>query len=441
MTDATGPATVDLIRLKRDGGTLSGDEVRWLIDAYTRGDIADEQMSALLMAVFFRGLAPAELREWTAAMIASGERLELSGGGRPTVDKHSTGGVGDKVSLILAPLVASCGAAVPQLSGRGLGHTGGTLDKLESIPGLRTQLSPDEILAQVKTVGACVCAQTPRLVPADQKLYALRDATATVESLPLIAASIMSKKIAGGSRAVVLDVKVGGGAFMKTRDDARALAALMVRIGAAHGQRVVAVLSDMNVPLGRSVGNRLEIDEVSRLLRSVPGVDADLIGIVRFLSAAGFLVAGRVASLAEGEALADRQVASGAAFDKFCEIVAAQGGDPAYLRHPDKPPVARVLVPVSADRSGFIARIDALAVGLAAMRLGAGRATKEDSIDPTAGVVLSVTLGQPVAAGDPLATLYASAEDTAAADQVRQAVTISDAPPAGTPLIHETLGL
>jgi thymidine phosphorylase len=299
------PAVVDLIQAKRDGGTLSGDEVRWLIGAYTRGEIADEQMSALLMAIFFRGLAPAELREWTAAMIASGERLDLSGVGRPTVDKHSTGGVGDKVSLILAPLVAACGAAVPQLSGRGLGHTGGTLDKLEAIPGWRAALSPAEMTGLLRTVGAVICAAGAGLAPADRKLYALRDVTGTVESIPLIASSIMSKKIAEGTSALVLDVKVGSGAFMTKLDSARELAGTMVMLGTEAGVRTSALLTAMDTPLGRAVGNALEVEESVEVLRG--GGPADLaevtLALAREILALAGIDADPAAALADGRAL------------------------------------------------------------------------------------------------------------------------------------------
>jgi pyrimidine-nucleoside phosphorylase len=434
---------VDLIGKKREGGTHTVEEVQSLVQGYVQGVIPDYQMSAWLMAVLWRGLTENETFALTGAMVASGDVLNLSDLPGIPVDKHSTGGVGDKTTLAVVPILASAGVPVAKMSGRGLGHTGGTLDKLESIPGLRTQLSTEQILSQVASVGACVCAQTERLVPADRKMYALRDATATVESLPLIAASIMSKKIAGGSRAVVLDVKVGGGAFMKTLEDARALAEMMIKIGAAYGQRVVAVLSDMNVPLGRSIGNRLEVDEVAGLLQNSTETERHLKQIVRLLSAVGFVVAGRVASLAEGEALADRQIESGAAFQKLSEIVAAQGGDTEYLRRPDKPPVAPVAWPIRSELGGFVSGIDAQGIGLAAMRLGAGRATKDDTIDPTAGIVFQTAYGHAVALGETLATLYTAREETAqeVAAQVRQAITIKDQPPQATPLIYETLGL
>src|ERR1700753_2891633 len=346
------PAVVDLIHLKRDGGTLSGDEVRWLIDTYTSGEIADEQMSALLMAIFFRGLAPAELREWTAAMIASGERLDLSGVGRPTVDKHSTGGVGDKVSLVLAPLVAACGAAVPQLSGRGLGHTGGTLDKLESIPGWRAALPPAEMTEMLSTVGAVICAAGSGLAPADRKLYALRDVTGTVESIPLIASSIMSKKIAEGSSALVLDVKVGSGAFMTELDSAGELAQTMVTLGTEQGVRTSALLTAMDVPLGRAVGNALEVEESVAVLRGEgpPDLVAVTLGLACGMLALAEIAADPAAALASGRAL-----------EVYREMIAGQGGDPdAELAQ------AALTELVTTPSAGLLRRLDARAVGVGA---------------------------------------------------------------------------
>lgn len=433
---------VDLIVKKRDGATHTSEEMDSLVGGYVAGTIPDYQMSAWLMAAVWRGLTDDETLVLTGAMVASGDTLDLSGLGGIPVDKHSTGGVGDKTTLAVVPILASAGVPVAKMSGRGLGHTGGTLDKLESIVGLRTALSTEEILAQVRRVGACICAQTERLVPADRKLYALRDATGTVESRPLIAASVMSKKIAGGARAVVLDVKAGGGAFMKTREQARALAELMVRIGAAHDQRVVAVLSDMEAPLGRSVGNWLEIQEIAGLLQNDPNADARLRSLVRSLAGVGFVVGGRAGTLADGEALAEAQIKSGVAFRKLCEIVEAQGGDPEALHNLTAPPNTTVNDVVRTERGGYVTRIDALAVGLAAMRLGAGRAIKEDKIDPQAGIVLS-SLGQPVVAGDVLATLHTNDEAAVAqaAHEVRAAITVGDAPPPDVPLIYDTIGL
>jgi thymidine phosphorylase len=417
------PAVVDLIQAKRDGGTLSGDEVRWLIGAYTRGEIADEQMSALLMAIFFRGLAPAELREWTAAMIASGERLDLSGVGRPTVDKHSTGGVGDKVSLILAPLVAACGAAVPQLSGRGLGHTGGTLDKLEAIPGWRAALSPDEMTGLLRTVGAVICAAGAGLAPADRKLYALRDVTGTVESIPLIASSIMSKKIAEGTAALVLDVKVGSGAFMTKLESARELAETMVMLGTEAGVRTSALLTAMDTPLGRAVGNALEVEESVEVLRG--GGPADLIEVTLALAREMLALAGIDADPAA--ALAD-----GRALQVYRAMIAGQGGDP----DAELPPAAVTDV-IPAPATGWLRRLDARAVGVAAWRLGAGRARKEDPVSAAAGILCLAKPGEQVEAGQPLLELRADRDTVlpGAHEALTGAIEIGDEPRAAAPLI------
>ena len=384
---------VDVIRTKRDGGALSDAQIDWVIDAYTGGAVAEEQMSALLMAVLLRGLSEAELARWTGAMIASGERLDLSGVDRPTVDKHSTGGVGDKITLPLAPLVAAHGVAVPQLSGRGLGHTGGTLDKLEAIPGWRATLSTEEFLAQLRTVGAVVCAAGASLAPADRKLYALRDVTGTVESIPLIASSIMSKKIAEGASALVLDVKVGSGAFMKSADDARALAAAMVSLGSAHGVRTVALLTDMSVPLGRTAGNGLEVAESVEVLAG--GGPADVVELTVAL-AREMLGAVGLSDVDPAEILA-----SGKAMDTWRAMIEAQDGDPSADL-----PVAKETHDVPAPATGVLTRLDAMAVGLAAWRLGAGRARKEDPVQAGAGVVWHARPGDQVGEGAPLLTLH-----------------------------------
>jgi pyrimidine-nucleoside phosphorylase len=434
---------VDIIDSKRRGEEHAPEEIRRLVSGYVDGTIPDYQMSAWLMAVLWRGLTDDETFALTGAMVDSGDVLDLSGIPGHPVDKHSTGGIGDKTTLAVVPILASAGVPVAKMSGRGLGYTGGTLDKLESLPGMRVRLSVDEILAQVRSVGACLCAQTERLVPADKKIYALRDATATVESIPLVAASVMSKKIAGGSPAILLDVKAGSGAFMKNVDEARRLAELMVKIGARHGRRVAAVLTDMNSPLGAAVGNLVEVREVSRLLQNDPGTDERLRELTRFLAGAGFLIGGRVQTLDEGQALADAQIASGAAFAKLGEIVRAQGGDPSDLDDTSPPP-AGIARDVKAGRSGFIGRIDALAIGGAAMRLGAGRPAKEDSIDPAAGIILRKTAGAPVAAGDVLATLYTNDADAAAPAErlISDAFALSSEPPRESPaLIIETMGL
>jgi thymidine phosphorylase len=383
---------VDVIIAKRDGRRLSDDQIDWVIDAYTRGVIADEQMSALAMAVLLRGMQTSELARWTAAMINSGERLDLSAVGRPTADKHSTGGVGDKITLPLAPLVAACGVAVPQLSGRGLGHTGGTLDKLESIPGWRASLSNAEFLAQLRSVGAVVCAAGAQLAPADRKLYALRDVTGTVESIPLIASSIMSKKIAEGSESLVLDVKVGTGAFMKTVEQARELAETMVGLGTAHGVRTVALLTDMSTPLGRTAGNALEVAESVEVLAG--GGPADVVELT--LALAREMLAG-VSDVDPATALAD-----GRAMDSWRAMISAQGGDPSA----DLPHAAEVHV-VAAESDGVLTRLDAYAVGIAAWRLGAGRARQQDPVSFGAGVVMLAKPGDTVHAGQPLFQLHA----------------------------------
>jgi thymidine phosphorylase len=384
---------VDVIRVKRDGGVLSDAQIDWVIDAYTRGVVADEQMSALAMAILLRGMTPAEIARWTAAMIASGERLDLSAVDRPTVDKHSTGGVGDKITLPLAPLVAACGAAVPQLSGRGLGHTGGTLDKLESIPGWRANLSNAEFLDQLSSVGAVVCAAGDELAPADRKLYALRDVTGTVEAIPLIASSIMSKKIAEGSSVLVLDVKVGTGAFMKSREQAAELGRTMVELGTAHGVRTVALLTDMSTPLGRTAGNALEVREALEVLAG--GGPSDVVELTLAL-AREMLAGAGLTDVDPAEVLRD-----GRAMDVWRARIAAQGGEP------DAPlPEAREKYVVTAPASGVLTRLDALAVGVAAWRLGAGRARKEDPVSAGAGVLMHAKPGDSVTAGQPLLELH-----------------------------------
>jgi len=434
---------VDIIHKKREGGEHTDEEISFLVGSYAQGATPDYQMSAWLMAVLWRGLSEGETFALTRAMVASGDTLDLMGLPGPFLDKHSTGGVGDKTTLAVVPILASAGVQMPKMSGRGLGHTGGTLDKLESLGGTRIEMSADEIRDQVRVVGACLCAQTARLVPADRKMYALRDATDTVESLPLIAASIMSKKIAGGCPSILLDVKVGGGAFMKTLDDARALAHLMIAIGTASGRKVAAVLSDMNVPLGYSVGNRVEVREVVQLLQNDPQAEARLKSLVLTLAGAGFLLAGRIGSLVEGEALAEAQITSGAAGAKLREIIAYQGSDTDYLTDDRKPPVARVQWDVKAGGSGYVQRLDAEAIGLAAMQLGAGRETKEDHIDPTAGVILRRTVGQSMTEGEVIATLYTNDEDAArsVAPLVWGAFELGHTPLDPQPVIYETIGL
>ncbi|MGI8328663.1 thymidine phosphorylase [Actinomadura scrupuli] len=386
---------IEVIATKRDGGRLSGAQIDWVVDAYTRGAVADEQMSALAMAILLRGMDREEISAWTAAMIRSGERMEWSALDRPTTDKHSTGGVGDKITLPLSPLVASCGAAVPQLSGRGLGHTGGTLDKLESIPGWRASLSTAEMLDVLRTAGAVICAAGSGLAPADRKLYALRDVTGTVESIPLIASSIMSKKIAEGTGALVLDVKVGSGAFMKTLADARELAETMVAIGSDHQVKTIALLTAMDRPLGRAVGNALEVAESLEVLAG--GGPADVVELTVTLAREMLSAAGLSAAKDPADALKD-----GSAMDVWRRMISAQGGDP------DAPlPVAGESYQLKASKSGTLTRLDALGVGVAAWRLGAGRVRKEDPVSFGAGVVCHAKPGDEVTEGEPLLTLYA----------------------------------
>ena len=383
---------VEVIIAKRDRSELGDSQIDWVIDAYTRGEVADEQMSALAMAILLNGMTRREIARWTDAMIRSGERLDFSGLSRPTADKHSTGGVGDKITLPLAPLVAACGVAVPQLSGRGLGHTGGTLDKLESIPGWRASLSNEEMLDQLESVGAVVCAAGTGLAPADKKLYALRDVTGTVEAIPLIASSIMSKKIAEGTGSLVLDVKVGTGAFMKDAGRARELAQTMVELGTGAGVRTVALLTDMSTPLGLTAGNAVEVAESVEVLAG--GGPADVVELTLALAREMLAGAGR-----EDVDPADR-LADGSAMDAWKAMVRAQGGDPDAAL-----PTARESHVVVAPSSGVLTRLDAMAVGMAAWRLGAGRARKEDPVQAGAGVVWHARPGDEVVEGEPLLTL------------------------------------
>ena len=384
---------VDVIVAKRNKQELSDAQIDWVIDAYTRGVVADEQMSSLAMAILLNGMNRREISRWTAAMIASGERMDFSSLSRPTADKHSTGGVGDKITLPLAPLVAACGVAVPQLSGRGLGHTGGTLDKLESIPGWRAALSTDQMLRQLEDVGAVICAAGDRLAPADKKLYALRDVTGTVEAIPLIASSIMSKKIAEGTRALVLDVKVGSGAFMKDVDSARELARTMVDLGRDAGVNTVALLTNMATPLGLTAGNALEVRESVEVLAG--GGPPDVVELTLVLAREMLAAAGR-GDVDPADALKD-----GRAMDVWRRMVAAQGGDPSATL-----PVARETHQILAPGSGVLTQLDALNVGIAAWRLGAGRARKEDKVQAGAGIEMHAKPGAVLRAGDPLMTLH-----------------------------------
>lgn len=389
---------VDIITAKRDGRTLQDQEIDWVIDAYTRGVVADEQMSALAMAIFLNGMTPHEIARWTAAMINTGERMDFSSIGKPTADKHSTGGVGDKITLPLAPLVACYGVSVPQLSGRGLGHTGGTLDKLESIPGWRADVSPEKLRDILTDPGCVVCAAGPNLVPADKRLYALRDVTATVNCIPLIASSIMSKKIAEGANSLVLDVKAGSGAFMKEVDQARELAETMVRLGKDSGLHTTALLTDMSRPLGRKIGNALEVEESVEVLAG--GGPQDVIELTLALAHEMLEAAG-----VHHDDL-EQRLSSGAAMDTWKAMIRAQGGDP------DAPlPRATHTHDVVADKDGWLSTTDALSFGVASWRLGAGRARKEDPVQAGAGIELHAVVGDQVKAGQTLFTLHTDTPD------------------------------
>jgi thymidine phosphorylase len=407
VADVEAFDAVDVIRTKRDRGELSTDAIGWLIDAYTRGYVADEQMAALAMAIFLNGMTRREIKDLTLAMIASGERMSFDGLGKTTVDKHSTGGVGDKITLPLMPLVASFGVAVPQLSGRGLGHTGGTLDKLESIPGWRAELSNEELFEQLRTVGGVICAAGSGLAPADKKLYALRDITGTVEAIPLIASSIMSKKIAEGTSALVLDVKFGSGAFMHDIEKSRELARTMVDLGKDAGVATTALLTDMNVPLGRAIGNANEVRESVEVLAG--GGPADVVELTLALAREMLTLAG------QPDADVEAALKDGRAMDTWRAVIRAQGGDP------DAPlPVARETHTVVADRDGVLVQQDALPFGVAAWRLGAGRARQQDPVQHAAGIDLHAKPGDTVRAGDPLFTL--SADEPARFERALEAV-------------------
>ena len=384
---------VEVIATKRDKAELSDAQIDWVVDAYTRGVVANEQMSSLAMAILLNGMNRREISRWTNAMIASGERMDFSGLSWKTADKHSTGGVGDKITLPLAPLVAACGVAVPQLSGRGLGHTGGTLDKLEAIPGWRAEISNEEMMAQLEDVGAVICAAGAGLAPADKKLYALRDVTGTVEAIPLIASSIMSKKIAEGTGALVLDVKVGTGAFMKSLDQARELAETMVALGTDAGVKTVALLTDMSTPLGLTAGNAVEIAESVEVLAG--GGPADVVELTVALAREMLAAAGK------GDVDPAEKLASGEAMDVWKRMIAAQGGDPDAAL-----PTPKETHAVNAPSSGTLTRLDAMAVGVAAWRLGAGRSRPGEQVQAAAGVVMHAKPGDTVTEGQPLMTLH-----------------------------------
>jgi thymidine phosphorylase len=418
---------LDVLRTKRDGGPLTDEQIHFVLDGFTAGTVADEQMAALCMAIVLRGLSPAELATWTQVMLDSGGRLDLSGVGRPVVDKHSTGGVGDKVSLVLVPLLAACGAAVPQLAGRGLGHTGGTLDKMEAIAGWSPHLAPEAMSRVLSTVGGMICGAGDHLVPADRRLYALRDVTATVESIPLIASSIMAKKIASGTGALVLDVKVGSGAFLPDAEQGQELAHTLVELGRAHGVATVALLTAMDTPLGRACGNALEVAEAIEVLRG--GGPPDVIEVTLAL-------AREMAALAGLDADPAAVLASGRALDTFDAMVRAQGGDP------EAPlPAAPEVVPVTAPSAGHLARLDARAVGIAAWRLGAGRARQDDTVNPAAGVVCVAKPGDTVAEGDVVLELHVDDPDRldGALAALDEAITVTPDPPPPRPLLLDRI--
>lgn len=430
----------DIILKKRRGEELSREEITFLVDGFTRGDIPDYQMSAWCMAVFFQGMSARETRDLTIAMARSGETVDLSAIRGVKVDKHSTGGVGDKTTLVLAPLVAAAGVPVAKMSGRGLGHTGGTLDKLESIPGFRVDLSKDAFVRNVNSIGVAVVGQTAAVAPADKKLYALRDVTATVDSMPLIASSVCSKKLACGSDAIVFDVKAGSGAFMKSDEDAVALAHLMVEIVEGAGRRAAAVVSDMSQPLGLAVGNALEVREAIDALRGQG--PPDLIELCLTLGSLMLVLGGAASDTDRARELLGRLLENGSALAKFAEFVAAQGGDATVCERPEILPRAAHTVPVPSHASGYVSAIDAERVGVAAMILGAGRRVKDEAIDPAAGLVVEKKIGQEVAAGEPLALLHtnnaASIEE--ASRLVSSAYTISQSPPSPPLLVKRVIG-
>lgn len=429
----------DLIKSKRDGGELSTAELEFLVREYTSGALPDYQMAAFLMAVFFQGLNPRETTDLTLAMANSGEVADLSGLPGPTVDKHSTGGVADTTTLVVAPLVAACGVVVAKMSGRGLGHTGGTVDKLESVPGFRTSLSPEEFLATVKASGMAVVGQSGTLCPADKKMYALRDVTATVDCIPLIASSIMSKKLAGGSQAIVLDVKCGRGAFMKDLERARELAAAMVSIGRRAGRRTVAVISDMEQPLGHAVGNALEVEEAITTLQGAG--PARLTELCLVLGGEMVALAGRAQNPAAGRALVEDALRSGRGLAQFTRWIAAQGGAPDVVDDRSRLPQAPVQVAAGAPVGGYVKAVDAERLGLVAMELGAGRRRKEDAIDLSVGLELKVEVGEHVTPGQALAVVHA-ASDAAAAGAVagvQACYEWSERPVTAPPLVYDVV--
>ncbi len=427
----------DLILKKKQGGELSTDEIRYMIEGFTEGSIPDYQMSAMTMAICFRGMTPRETVDLTLAMRDSGDVLDLSGIKGVKVDKHSTGGVGDKTSLALTPIIAALGVPVAKMSGRGLGHTGGTIDKLECFDGFTTALSEEQFAENVNTIGIAIAGQTANLAPADKKLYALRDVTATVDQMSLIASSIMSKKLASGSDAIVLDVKTGNGAFMKKLEDSRALAKEMVSIGTMAGKKTVAVITDMDQPLGRAVGNSLEVREAIDTLRGEG--PADFKEVVFALGSQMLMLAGRAADEKEARALMESVIEDGSALDKFAQFVRAQGGDAAPVYDTSLLPVAGKTLAVTAKESGYVHRILAEDIGIACMTLGGGRETKESAIDLSVGIILEKKNGDAVSDGEVLATIYGNddAKMQAAYEKIAHAYEIAKEPAAFVPVVRE----
>ena len=425
----------DLIQKKRDGGALSGEEIRWMIQGYTKGDIPDYQMSAMAMAIYFKGMDIEETYELTMAMLNSGDKIDLSAVSGVKADKHSTGGVGDKTSLVLCPMVAACGVKMAKLSGRGLGHTGGTIDKLESFPGFSTSIAEDAFLRQVDQVGFAIAGQTADLCPADKKLYALRDVTATVASMPLIVSSILCKKLAAGADVIVLDVKSGSGAFMQTEEDAFGLARALTEVGRRAGKKVVAVVTDMDEPLGNAVGNALEVKEALAALRGE--YKGDLMELCLTLGTQILREGGAAADDGQARAMLEKAISSGAALEKFAQFVKAQGGDAAAVYDPSLLPQAPVTVEVPARSGGHVKRIHAESVGLVSMRLGGGRAAKEDTVDLAVGVVLHKKVGDEVKIGESLGTIHARTQQAAAeaADMLRDCYELADQAVTRAPLI------
>ena len=428
--------TVELITKKRDGGELSREEIRFLVKGFTEGSIPDYQMSAFLMAVYFQSMSREETVWLTQEMKESGDIADLSGIDGIKIDKHSTGGVGDKTTLIVGPLSAACGIPVAKMSGRGLGFTGGTVDKLESIPGFQTTLAEEDFFRQVNECGISVIGQTAHIAPADKKIYALRDVTATVENLSLITSSIMSKKLASGSDGILLDVKCGSGAFMKNEEDARKLAELMVEIGKADGKKTMAVITDMNQPLGNAVGNSLEVREAIDVLRG-EGPD-DITRLSLELAGRMIYMGGCAGSPEDGIAKAEQALHSGAGLEKFRQFVAGQGGDPQIADDPEKLPLSRLSAQVTAEKTGYITSIDAMGIGLASQHTGAGRQTKEESIDHGAGILLHRKTGDHVKAGEALCPLYSDEEVKLelALEEARKSIQIGDQEPVRPELIH-----